>query len=120
MFIEYDYNKWKRFKKRTRFPAVSKADKIVYHTTDTVEREEMGNLRRYLNKRGITEEQMQEARLHTQAAIDAHNGVPIAQMTLVNIPSEKSRIGAAKGQIEIPDDFDNWDSDIEDMFESAL
>lgn len=50
----------------------------------------------------------------------ARNGVPVVQMTLVDLPSEKSRIGAAKGQIEIPDDFDNWDSEIEDMFEGAL
>ena len=33
----------------------------------------MSELKTYLDKRGVTEEQMQEARQHTQAAIDAYN-----------------------------------------------
>lgn len=33
----------------------------------------MGDLKTYLDKRGVTKEQMQEARRHTKAAIDAYN-----------------------------------------------
>lgn len=33
----------------------------------------MSDLKAYLDKRGVTKEQMQEAHQHTQAIIDAHN-----------------------------------------------
>ena len=47
----------------------------------------------------------------------ARNNVPIVQMTLVDLPAESKRIGAAKGRFVIPDEFDEWDSEVEDMFE---
>ena len=47
----------------------------------------------------------------------ARNNVPIVQMTLVDLPVESKRIGAAKGKFVIPDEFDAWDGEVEDMFE---
>lgn len=47
----------------------------------------------------------------------ARNNVPIVQMTLVDLPAESKRIGAAKGRLVIPDEFDEWDGEVEDMFE---
>lgn len=47
----------------------------------------------------------------------ARNNVPIVQMTLVDLPAESKRIGAAKGRFAIPDEFDEWDGEVEDMFE---
>lgn len=47
----------------------------------------------------------------------ARNNVPIVQMTLVDLPAESKRIGAAKGRFVIPDGFDEWDGEVEDMFE---
>lgn len=51
----------------------------------------------------------------------ARNGKAVVQMTL--IPAEKTlnkRIGAAKGKFSVPEDFDRWDREIEDMFEEEL
>ena len=47
----------------------------------------------------------------------ARNNVPIVQMTLVDLPAESKRLGAAKGRFVIPDEFDEWDGEVEDMFE---
>lgn len=47
----------------------------------------------------------------------ARNNVPIVQMTLVDLPAESKRIGAAKGRFVIPDEFDEWDGEVEHMFE---
>ena len=50
--------------------------------------------------------------------IIARNNVPVVQMTLVDLPSvEAKRIGVAKGKFSVPDDFDEWDSEIVEMFE---
>ena len=50
--------------------------------------------------------------------IIARNNVPVAQMTLVDLPPEgSSRIGIAQGQFSVPDDFDEWDSEVEGAFE---
>ncbi len=48
----------------------------------------------------------------------ARNNVPIVQMTLVDLPKETKRIGVAKGRFSLPDDFDAWDGEVEDMFEA--
>lgn len=51
--------------------------------------------------------------------IIARNNVPVVQMTLVDLPPKgDSRIGVAEGQFSVPDDFDDWDSEVEDMFEA--
>lgn len=50
----------------------------------------------------------------------ARNGTAVVQMTLIQKPTTKKRIGIAKGKIDIPEDFDAWDKEIEDMFEDEL
>ena len=45
----------------------------------------------------------------------ARNGKPIAQLTLINNPKRK-RIGVAEGKFSIPDEFDEWNDEIEEMF----
>ena len=46
----------------------------------------------------------------------ARNGKPVVQMTLINKKPKNKRIGVAKGKFSVPDDFDKWDKEIEDMF----
>ena len=46
----------------------------------------------------------------------ARNGKPIVQMTLIPNQPKKKRIGSAKGKFTIPDAFDSWDNEIEEMF----
>ncbi len=51
----------------------------------------------------------------------AKDGVPVAQVTL--LPSGKApkrRIGIAKGEFTVPDDFDKWDKEIEEMFDKDI
>lgn len=48
----------------------------------------------------------------------ARNNVPVVQMTLVSLPQENKRIGVAKGAFSVPDDFDDWDKEIEEAFEA--
>ncbi|MGN0941262.1 MAG: type II toxin-antitoxin system Phd/YefM family antitoxin [Selenomonadaceae bacterium] len=49
----------------------------------------------------------------------ARNGIPVAQMT--RIPRKpKKRIGVASGKFHVPDNFDAWDKEIEDMFGGKL
>lgn len=47
----------------------------------------------------------------------ARNGKAVVQMTLIPEAPEAQRIGAARGAFTVPDAFDDWDQDIEDMFE---
>ena len=47
----------------------------------------------------------------------ARNNVPVAQLTALDLPTNTKRIGAAKGKFSIPDDFDTWDAEVENMFE---
>ena len=47
----------------------------------------------------------------------ARNNVPIVQMTLVDLPAESKRIGAAKGRIVVPDEVAERDGEVADMFE---
>lgn len=40
-------------------------------------------------------------------------------LTSNSVPSKKIRIGAAKGKLSTPKDFDKWDKEIEEMFEDG-
>lgn len=46
----------------------------------------------------------------------AKNGTAVVQMTLVPEKSDSKRIGVAEGKIKVPDEFDMWDKEIEEMF----
>lgn len=46
----------------------------------------------------------------------ARNGTAVVQMTLIPKKPTNRRIGVAEGKFKIPDDFDKWDREIEDMF----
>ena len=46
----------------------------------------------------------------------ARNGVPVVQLTLVPKKDVSKRIGVARGKFRVPDDFDTWDKEVEDMF----
>ena len=50
----------------------------------------------------------------------ARNGTPVVQMTLAQKQPVHKRIGVAKGKFTVPDDFDKWDQEIEDMFGGTL
>ena len=50
----------------------------------------------------------------------ARNGTAVVQMTLIQKTPASKRIGAAEGKFKIPDDFDAWDKEIEEMFGGDL
>lgn len=50
----------------------------------------------------------------------AQNGVKVAQLTLIPEPKKSKRIGVAKGKFTVPEDFDDMDKEIEEMFEGYL
>lgn len=50
----------------------------------------------------------------------ARKGTPVVQLTLIPGNHECKRIGVAKGKFRVPDDFDNWDKEIESMFGGDL
>lgn len=50
----------------------------------------------------------------------ARNGTAVAQMTLIPKMPDKKRIGIAEGKFKIPDEFDAWDKEIEEMFGGKL
>lgn len=50
----------------------------------------------------------------------ARNGTAVVQMTLIPQEDTKKRIGVAEGKFKVPDEFDAWDSEIEDMFGGDL
>ncbi|MBQ3374090.1 MAG: hypothetical protein IJI45_01625 [Anaerolineaceae bacterium] len=50
----------------------------------------------------------------------ARNGTPIVEMRLVNKSTDSKRIGVAKGKFTVPEDFDQWDAEIADMFGDTL
>lgn len=50
----------------------------------------------------------------------ARNGTVVAQLTLVPQKTAKRNLGVAEGKFKIPDDFDAWDKEIEEMFGDAL
>ena len=59
---------------------------------------------------------MLETRQEEQILI-ARDGMPVVKMTLFSHPSTSKRIGAAKGKIVCPDDLDEFNDEIADMFE---
>lgn len=44
------------------------------------------------------------------------NGTAVAQMTLIPPKKVQKRIGVAEGKFKVPDEFDAWDQEIEEMF----
>lgn len=50
----------------------------------------------------------------------ARNGTPVVQMTLVPKKPVSKRIGVAKGKFKVPDAFDDWDKEVEDMFGGTI
>ena len=48
----------------------------------------------------------------------ARNNVPIVQMTLIELPEEEPRIGVAEGEFTVPDEFDEWDGEVIELFEA--
>lgn len=44
------------------------------------------------------------------------NGTAVAQMTLIPQKATQKRIGIAEGKFKVPDEFDVWDKEIEEMF----
>lgn len=46
----------------------------------------------------------------------ARNGTPVVQMTLIPPKSAGPRIGIAEGKFRIPDEFDAWDKEVEELF----
>lgn len=44
------------------------------------------------------------------------NGTAIAQMTLIPKKNAPKRIGIAEGKFRVPNEFDAWDKEIEEMF----
>jgi len=51
-----------------------------------------------------------------QEIIIAKNRKPMAKLMLLPKEDMSKRIGAAKGKIQVPDDFDDFDSDIATLF----
>lgn len=47
----------------------------------------------------------------------ARNGVPVVQMTLFEPHPHNKRIGAAEGVFTVPDEWDEWDHEVEDAFD---
>lgn len=50
----------------------------------------------------------------------ARNGKAIAQMTLIPSMSAGKRIGVAEGKFRVPDEFDEWDKEVQEMFGDAF
>ena len=46
----------------------------------------------------------------------ARNGKAVVQMTLIPKKPTQKRIGVAEGKFKVPDEFDSWDKEIEEMF----
>ena len=50
----------------------------------------------------------------------ARNGTAVAQMTLIPKNTGKKRIGVAEGKFKVPEAFDEWDKEVEEMFGGAI
>jgi len=50
----------------------------------------------------------------------ARNGTAVAQMTLIPQKPANKRIGVAEGKFKVPNEFDAWDKEVEDMFGGEL
>ena len=46
----------------------------------------------------------------------ARDGKPVVMMTLIPQQEMKNRFGAGKGVLKMPDHFDDWDHETEDLF----
>ena len=46
----------------------------------------------------------------------ARNGSAVVQMTLIPEKPVNKRIGVSEGKFNVSDDFDKWDTEVEDMF----
>lgn len=46
----------------------------------------------------------------------ARYGIPVARLTRITPKSSQKRIGVAAGKFDIPDDFDELDNAVEEMF----
>ena len=46
----------------------------------------------------------------------ARNGTAVAQITLIPKKQKIKRIGVAEGKFTVPEMFDEWDKEIEEMF----
>lgn len=49
----------------------------------------------------------------------ARDGKPLVMMTLIPM-RESSRFGIAEGVFRVPDEFKDWDHEIEEMFEDRI
>jgi len=45
------------------------------------------------------------------------NRKTVVQMTLIPKKTAGRRIGVADGEFKVPDEFDQWDKEVEEMFE---
>lgn len=50
----------------------------------------------------------------------ARNGTAVVQMTLIPNKTARKRIGIAEGKFRVPDEFDAWDKEVEEMFGGEL
>ncbi len=50
----------------------------------------------------------------------ARNGRAVAQLTLIPKKSAANRIGVAEGKFKVPNEFDAWDKEVEEMFGGEL
>ena len=48
------------------------------------------------------------------------DGEPTTEMKLAKRQPASKRIGVAKGKLNIPDDFDEWDDEIAEMFNGSF
>ena len=48
------------------------------------------------------------------------NGIAVAQMTLIPNKPVSKRIGVAEGKFKVPDEFDSWDKEVEEMFGGGI
>ncbi len=54
--------------------------------------------------------------LNGEEVVIAKSGKPLVELVPYTAPEEKIKFGLLKGQISIPDDFDNFDGEVADMF----
>ena len=50
----------------------------------------------------------------------ARNGTAVVQMTLIPKKPVGKRIGVAEGKFKVPDEFEAWDKEVEEMFGGKL
>lgn len=50
----------------------------------------------------------------------ARNGTAVVQMTLIPKKPANRRIGVAEGKFKVPEEFDQWDKEVEELFGGEL